>query len=167
MIPTIGQPTVEATSAVTVQVTARPALGSQVASARPRPTIAAPCAITSTGTSHATPTFHHGVLRSMQDSVTSAGQNASQKTRRDAPHHFPQTIDEVRIGVDSRTSRLPRTRSSLRTVPAEALSRSSPTRTWKAFRIAALSLPILGPGPIGFIHRSQITLRLKAEVSAM
>src|SRR5205823_2723651 len=119
------------------------------------------------GMRHARPTFHHGVSRSMQDRVTSVGQNASQGTRRNAPHHFPQTIDEVRIGVASRTSRLPRTRSSLRTVPAEALSRSSPTRTWNAFRIAAASFsgPIRGPG--GVIHWFQITTRLKVEVSAM
>src|SRR5436305_4101807 len=109
------------------------------------------------------PTFQIGVSCRRQLRVTRQGQNASQGTRRNAPHHFPQTIDGVGMGVDSRTSRLPRTRSSLRTVPAEALTRSSPTRAWNAFRIAAISLP--GPVRVGLVQRSEITLRLKPEQS--
>ena len=62
------------------------------------------------------------------------------RTCRKLPHHLPARIERVDIGVESRTSRLPRARSSARLVAALTLISSSPTPTWNPFIIAIISL---------------------------
>ena len=74
-----------------------------------------------------------------------AGQITTQSTPRKVPHHLPARIDRVDIGVESRTSRLPRARSSARLVAAVTLRSRSPTVTWNMFIKAISSSP---PGPL-------------------
>ncbi len=78
------------------------------------------------------------LVRQPNAAMTAHGKTHSNGTVRNAPHHLPQRIENVDSGVASKTSRLPRIRSSARAVAAETLRSNKPTAAWNPFVNAAM-----------------------------
>ena len=133
-----GQPIVNSTKAEIENATARLSRLTQVANASPRLTMVAQYAVTSPSSKRYA---SQCPLSAAMKMVVKAGQINRKGTCRKVPHHLPTMIERVSIGVVSRTSRLPRTRSSARLVVALTLRSNNPTMTWHAFMN-----PTMGPG---------------------